>query len=290
MEKHLPAEILLIIGNYVQFKEYIQLSQTCKTIERILTSSSAVNYLNDRFKFGQDTGALLLFTYYNILYVPKTIRSVVLNHFIGTSNQDMASLIKGWSIIHAIRCSDPGKFMTMLLDDGKAKKQSTENSEESILKQQQLFATEILDDIIDSHIGYKTQVCKSKTYQSVFKKLVLLGDLRTVEHCLRSLGSPVDSIIIFDMDYYNRFPLNSRRIITTAKTTKKVVKCVPHIFLSVEIICKNGLYFNYNSDQMSRLTEDLLKQYNILVERESKYKSLNNSDNNTNHQCFINYN
>ncbi|GAA5810821.1 hypothetical protein MFLAVUS_004248 [Mucor flavus] len=281
MEKHLPAEILLIIGNYVQFKEYIQLSQTCKTIERILTSSSAVNYLNDRFKFGQDTGALLLFTYYNILYVPKTIRRVVLNHFISTSNQDMSSLIKGWSIIHAIRCSDPGKFMTILLDDGKDKKSvhNSESREELILKSQQLFAAEIFDDIIDSHIGYKTKVCKSKTYQSVFKKLVLLGDLRTVEHCLRSLGSPVDSMIIFDLDYYNRFPLNNRMVITTKK-----VKHAPNISLPVEVICKNSLYFNYNSDQMSRLTETLLRQYNVLVNRESKYRSLSTN------QCFMNYN
>ncbi|KAG2229417.1 hypothetical protein BDF21DRAFT_463207 [Thamnidium elegans] len=281
MEKHLPAEILLVIGNYVHFKEYIQLSQTCKTIERILTSSSAVNYLNDRFKFGQDTGALLLFTYYNILYVPKTIRRVVLNHFINTTKQDMASLIKGWSIIHAIRCSDPGKFMTILLDDEQDNKSvnGSESNEELILKRQQLFAVEIFDDIIDSHIGCKTKVCKTKTYRSVFKKLVLLGDLRTVEHCLRSLGSPVDSIIIFDLDYYNRFPLNNRRHISTKK-----VKHTPNIFLPAEIICKNSLYFNYNSDQMSSLTENLLTQYNVQVERESKHRSLNIN------QCFMNYN
>lgn len=294
MERNLPAEIILIVGNYLRFKEYIQLSQTCKTIERILTSTSAIDYLNHRFKFGHDTGALLLFTYYNILHVPKLLRKVVLDHFIYTTKDDIAFLVKGWSIIHAIGCSDPGKFMTTLLTDEEndekllpPKQQytmimDTENKEELILKHQQLFSIEIFDRIIDSHTRCKTKICKTKTYQSVFKKLVLLGDLRTVEHCLRSLGPPTDSTIIFDLDYSNRFPLNNQQplLTTTTQHNHRSLKDAEYASLYAEVICKHSLYYNYTSDEMCSLTENLFKKYNIKVKRESKSRNPN--------RCFMN--
>lgn len=286
IEHAIPAEILLMIGNHLPLKSYIQLSQTCRTLQRILNSTNAIGYLNKRFKFGEDTGSLLLFTYYNILNIPEALSRLVLNHFLNSSKNNMSCLIKGWSLVHAIQCLDPGRFMTLLLADENAavsEKRSTKVEQEAVcfssiekrksllVQHQRIFAREIIDSIITSQMQCKSEVSRSKTYQTVFQKLVQSGDLRTVENCLRSLGPPIDCCItLSDSDYSNRFPLIERQLClnrpppvieghhsSDASSSSKSK--------SVETICRDMLYLNYNAHEMRSLTESLMEQYGVRV-------------------------
>jgi hypothetical protein len=298
LEVLLPAEIILMIGNHLPFKSYIKFSQTCRTAQRILTTTNAIGYLNHRFKFGEDSGSLLLFTYYNTLHFPRSMSKIVLNHFISTTKNDNKSfLIKGWSLIHAIHCLDPGRFMTLLLADDESDNNDEEDDKSLafiekkkrlLAHHQRIFAREIIDAIIESHTSSKAEVVKSKTYQAVFKNLVQSGDLRTVENCLRSLGPPtIDSITINDSDYNNRFPLIDQNFVIstagalTATTSAAQPPKSPIIEAdTVEAICKDTLYLNFNAHEMRSLTEKLLDKSDVKVNNVStKYISYNSNSN-----------
>jgi hypothetical protein len=144
------------------------------------------------------------------------------------------------------------------------------------IQHQREFATDIIDSIIESQKCYY-EICKSKTYQTVFKKLIQSGDLRTVENCLRSLGSPIDSITLSDSNYCNRFP-----VVTKNNNNNGVCDNSN----SIEIICKNSLYLRYNSNEMRTLTKDLLEKYHIKVNnyyKNTSHNHLNSIIDNINH-------
>lgn len=261
----LPTEIMLILSNYLPFKTYIQLSKTCKSLHHVLISINAIRYLNYRFNFGKETGSLLLFVYYNILYIPNQLRKVVLGYFIHSFKNNLPCyLVKGWSLIRAIHCLDPGRhFMLLLLKDNNDDhfKLMEEAQKNLLIQHQRDYSIDIIDSIIESQSYYKDNIRKSKTYQTVFQKLIQSGDLRTVENCLRSLGSPIDSISLSDSNYCNRFP------ITTTYSHDEIV-----METDIEVICKHSLYLGYNSNEMHSLTRRLLEKYHVKVN--TRYKPL----------------
>ena len=256
----LPTEVVLMISNHLPFKSYVQFSQTCQLLQHVLTSSNAIRYMNQRFKFEKDSGSLLLFTYYNIIHIPQVMRDLVLDHFLSCPQGDMSYMIRGWSLIHAIHCLDPGRFMTLLLADENNKPAQTVALviQHQRIQQQQEFAKKIIDGIIKAQIHYKHKICKSKTYQSVFKNLVLSGDLRTVENCLRNLGSPIDTITLSDANYNNRFPI-------ARKGNRRCTRVVICSMTPLEEICRECLYLDYDDEQMRSITETLLSKYGVKV-------------------------
>lgn len=276
----LPAEIILIIANHLPFKTYIQLSQTCTSMKRILTTTNAIGYLNQRFKFGKDTGSLLLFVHYNVIFVPHMIRQIVLNHFIKSTENDVSFVIKCWSMIHAFHCSDPGRFMTVLLTDDSQEERKTYDGElrrKIVLEQQNLFANQLIDCVIESQTPFKSQVCKSKTYRSVFEKLVKAGDLRAVENCLRNLGSPTNYIELSDSDFNSRYPL------TGQEHVKKPID------LPFDVICQTSQYLFFNAHDMRALTETLLGFYRIKVNQVASPFLSRGSFNSASHSTFTNH-
>ncbi|KAI7893396.1 uncharacterized protein EV154DRAFT_501859 [Mucor mucedo] len=256
----LPTEIILIISNYLPFKTYVQMSQTCKTMQNILTTTHAIGYLNARFKFGHDTGSLLLFIHYNIIFVPYSIQRIVLHHFIQSTGHNFSFAIQCWSMIHAIHCADPGRFMTLLLTRDSEEEKPTHEGEhrrKRILQRQTLFANTLIDSVIQSQIPFKAQVCGAKTYRAVFERLVKAGDLRAVENCLRSLGSPTEAIDLSDSDFNSRYPLPSSH----QECVKKPLN------ISCDILCRTSQYIGFNAHDMRITTETLLKMYNVRVNK-----------------------
>lgn len=257
----LPTEIILMISDHLPFKTYVQMSQTCKMMQTILTTTHAIGYLNQRFKFGQDTGSLLLFIHYNVIFVPHMIQRIVLDHFIQSQTHHFSFAIQCWSMIHAIHCADPGRFMTLLLskdsEEEKVNYFEGESRRKRIVQQQTLFANQLIDKVIQSQISFKDQVCQSKTYRSVFERLVKAGDLRAVENCLRNLGSPIHHIDLSDSDFNSRYPLIGQECV------KKPVE------ISCEIICRTGQYSQFNAFDMRMTTETLLKLYHVRVNKVS---------------------
>jgi hypothetical protein len=264
---HLPVEVTLTVANYLPFKTYIQYSQSCKSIQNVLVSTHVIRYLNTRFKFGQDntTGALLLFVFHNILFIPENIRMVILRHFICSIKTD-AMFIRAWSLLHAIHCSNPGKFINLLANENGESVRDFSLEETTFQKRrreawrknlQSNFAREINDNIISMSIAHKHELRCSKTYQTVFKNFILTGDMRTVENCLRSLGPPTNSIIeLAETDYDGRSSsawLNFSSVLVTDEDH------------SVETICRQNRYLHYNEHQLRALKQELLEKYQVKV-------------------------
>lgn len=269
----LPTEITLIISAHLPFETYIQYSQTCRAIQHSLSSSGVINYLNNRFNFGHGnhTGALLLFAFHNILKIPEKIREIVLEHFI-VAYQNDNSFIRGWSLIHAVICANPGRFLELLeKDKGKkligplplfdAKKRKL------LVDQQRLFAKKMYRNIIVSSIPHKLDLRSSKTYQAIFTNLLHAGDLSTVEQCLRVLGPPRDSIILSETDFNEKCPLtNYSGNITINRKRKDSEKEEEYdIPEPVDVICKNDQYLDFSPSQMRLLARQLLQAYHAKI-------------------------
>jgi hypothetical protein len=243
--------------------------------------------LNNRFKFGHDntTGALLLFAFHNVLFIPKNIRMIILQQFICSIKSD-ASFIRAWSLIHAIHCSNPGKFMDLLASENdtlprhfslEASPQTLRHAarrKNCLLLHQYSFAREINDSIIASSVSHKYELCSSKTYQTIFKNFIQSGDLCTVENCLRSLGPPISStIVLAETDYDERCPL-SGELWSSCSLAKLETYQVPNNNNnnnnndndnSVEAICKSSRYLHYKAPRLRALTQELLEKYHVKV-------------------------
>ncbi|CEP14447.1 hypothetical protein [Parasitella parasitica] len=274
MEK-LPAEVILLVSTHLPFKTYIQYSQTCRATHQLLISSSVICYLNNRFKFGHgnQTGALLLFIFHNILKIPEKIRDTVLEHFITEYEKD-TSFIRGWSIIHAIMYANPGSFQGLLIkDSNNDKKPATapmiplnETKRNFLFYQQRSFAKKIFSRIIASTVPHKHKLRSSKTYQTIFKSLLYTGDLSTIQLCLQIVGPPRDTITLSETDYNEKFPIVDDAGGINFKRKRDLLETEYYDNQNpIQVICRDDLYLNFKPAQMRLLARQLLQKHQTKV-------------------------
>lgn len=270
----LPTEVTLLISIHLPFETYIQYSQTCRAIQQSLSSTNVISYLNNRFKFGHGnhTGALLLFAFHNILKMPKRIRLMILEHFIEAYQKD-DSFIRGWSLIHAIICSNPGRFLELLERDSNHGQKLVgpmppfgKNKRKLLIQQQRLFAKKIYNSIIVSSVPHKCYLRSSKTYQAIFANLLHSGDLSTTEQCLRMLGPPQYSVILSETDYNERFPITDYSGNIILKRKRNISQQEEYDNPNpVDVICKQDQYLNFTPAQMRLLAKQLLQLYKAKI-------------------------
>lgn len=270
----LPTEVTLLISIHLPFETYIQYSQTCRAIQHSLSSPNVISYLNNRFKFGHGnhTGAVLLFAFHNILKVPERIRQMVLDHFIIAYQKD-SSFIRGWSLIHAVICSNPGRFLELLERDSNHGKRLVgprpaynERKRKLLIQHQRLFAKKIYNSIITSSVPHKCYLRSSKTYQAIFTNLLHSGDLSTTEQCLRMLGPPQNSVMLSETDYNERFPVTDYSGNIILKRKRKISQQEEyHNPNPVNVICQQDQYLNFTPAQMRLLAKQLLQFYRAEV-------------------------